>query len=258
MTPKGGAYKAGAVTAWMLAALVAFSAPLSAQTASAGSEGGAPQAVSGILMLDWERLYERSAWGQRVAREIAQESAALNAENNRIADDLIAEEKALTERRAGMPSTEFRAAADAFDQRATGIRAAQKAKAQALSRRFEDERQSFVTAAVPLLDQILAERGAALVIDRRTVIRGLSQLDITDEMVTLADGELGDGAGRAEASAVERDDTAAPEATVPPDGAAEGGLDGTSVGGTPADGSAPATGTEPVPQSGAAPLPTGN
>lgn len=206
-------------------------------------------------MLDWERLYERSAWGQRVAREIAQESAALNAENNRIADDLIAEEKALTERRAGMPSTEFRAAADAFDQRATGIRAAQKAKAQALSRRFEDERQSFVTAAVPLLDQILAERGAALVIDRRTVIRGLTQLDITDEMVTLADGELGDGAGRAEANAVERDDTAAP---VPPEGAPEGGLDGTGVGGTPADGSAPATGTEPVPQSGAASTPTGN
>ncbi len=200
MTPKGGAYSTGAVLAVLLAALVAFPGLAPAQQAAAP---GVPQAVSGILMLDWERLYERSAWGRRVAREIAQESSALNAENNRIADDLIAEEKSLTERRATMAPAEFRTEADAFDQRATGIRAAQKAKAQALSRRFEDERQGFVEAAVPLLDRILAERGAALVIDRRTVIRGLAQADITDEMATLVDAELGDGGDEAPQTAPE-------------------------------------------------------
>lgn len=197
MTPKGGAYSTSAVLAVLLAALVAFPGLAPAQQAPTANPPGGPQAVSGILMLDWERLYERSAWGRRVAREIAQESSALNAENNRIADDLIAEEKSLTERRATMAPADFRTEADAFDQRATGIRAAQKAKAQALSRRFEDERQGFVEAAVPLLDRILAERGAALVIDRRTVIRGLAQADITDEMATLVDAELGDGADRA-------------------------------------------------------------
>lgn len=211
-----------------LAALVAFAGSAWGQSVG-GSAAPVPSvpAVAGILMLDWEQLYERSAWGRRVSREIAAESLALNSENNRIADDLIAEEKALTERRAGMASAAFRAEADAFDQRATGIRTAQKAKAQALSRRFEDERQAFIQAAVPLLDKVLAARGAALVIDRRMVIRGLSQIDITQEMATLVDAEIGDGADRDTATDADTGD--APNGS----GAETGASDGAGVPATP-------------------------
>lgn len=191
------AQQAGGVAGTGADALGAGAQHGAAQLAAPTAEGAAlPAGAQGILMLDWEQLYERSGWGRRVAREIAAESAALNAENTRIADDLIAEEKSLTERRASLPPAQFRAEAEAFDQRATGIRSAQKAKAQALSRRFEEERQAFIQAAVPLLDQLLASRGAAMVIDRRLVIRGLSQIDITDEMAALVDSQLGDGGVR--------------------------------------------------------------
>lgn len=146
-----------------------------------------------ILTLDWEELYDGSAWGKRVTAEIAAEGAALTAENNRIADDLVAEEKSLTDRRAGMEPAAFRTEAQAFDKKATEIRAAQNAKAEALNRRFEAERQAFIAALVPLLDGFLAEHKAAMVIDRRVIIRALEGIDVTDELIALADAKLGTG-----------------------------------------------------------------
>lgn len=194
---------------------------------SAGLFGGAPVPVaaqqapahgetvirvpSPVLTLDWEALFEASRWGKRIRADLAAESRALSDENNRIADDLIAEEKALTERRATMDPTAFRTEANAFDERATGIRNAQKAKAQALTRRFEDRRQAFFEAVTPMLDDILAKRGAVVVLDRRVIIRGLAEADVTDDLVRLVDEKLGDGPAAAEGSAPD----AAPETTAP-------------------------------------------
>ena len=155
------------------------------------------QARLPVLTLDFERLFEGTRWGQRIAADLAAELAALSAENNRIAEDLIAEEKALTDRRAAMSPQAFRAEADAFDERATGIRAAQKAKAQALTQSHEAARQAFFSAVTPLIDEVLLGQGAVVVLDRRVIIRGLEAADITDDLVALADRRLGDGLGLA-------------------------------------------------------------
>ena len=154
----------------------------------------AAQARLPVLTLDFERLFDSTRWGKRLAADLAAESAALNAENNRIAEDLIAEEKALTDRRAAMSPQAFRTEADAFDERATDIRAAQKAKAQAFTQAYEASRQAFFAALAPLIDEVLAGRGAVVVLDRRAIIRGLEAADITDDLVALADERLGDGA----------------------------------------------------------------
>ena len=53
-----------------------------------------------VLTLDFERLFDNTLWGKRIVADMARDSAALNAENTRIADDLIAEEKSLTDRRS--------------------------------------------------------------------------------------------------------------------------------------------------------------
>lgn len=152
----------------------------------------ATQAVP-VLTLDWEQLFDATQWGNRIKSELTEASRALNAENNRVADDLVAEEKALTERRATMAAADFRAEADAFDERATAIRKAQQAKAQALTQSFEAARGEFFNAVAPLLDEILTRRGAVVVLDRRVIIRGLAQADITAELAERADAELGTG-----------------------------------------------------------------
>lgn len=146
-----------------------------------------------VLTLDFERLFDNTLWGKRIVADMARDSAALNAENTRIADDLIAEEKSLTDRRSKLPPATFRTEADAFDERATGIRAAQKAKAQALTQSYEEARQAFLVASGPLIDEVLTRRHAVMVLDRRAIIRGLEAADITEELARLMDARLGSG-----------------------------------------------------------------
>lgn len=160
----------------------------------AAAQEAAPTAQAlAVLTLDWEQLFDATAWGKRIKNDLTEASRALNAENNRVADDLVAEEKALTDRRAVMAPADFRKEADAFDERATGIRNAQKAKAQALTQAFEAARAEFFNGVAPLLDELLASRGAVVVLDRRVIIRGLARADITAELAQLADEKLGSG-----------------------------------------------------------------
>jgi len=203
----------------VLLAGLAFAAPAPVLAQQAPSHGETVIRVpSPVLTLDWEALFEATRWGKRIRADLATDSRALSDENNRIADALIAEEKALTERRATLDPTTFRTEANAFDERATGIRNAQKAKAQALSRRFEESRQAFFEAVTPMLDDILAKRGAVVVLDRRVIIRGLSEADVTDDLVHLVDEKMGDGPAAAETETATPDTT--PSDPVPPAAAA--------------------------------------
>lgn len=171
--------------------------PVQAPRSVNGAEFPAGQVIevpSPILTLDWEDLYARSAWGKRVAAEIEAASIALSGENSRIADDLVAEERGLTTRRAGMQAAAFRAEADAFDARVVGIRRAQETKARAISAQSESERGKFIANVMGLLDPMIEARGAVVVIDRRVIIRGADAVDVTADLVARADAALGDGA----------------------------------------------------------------
>ncbi|PFG63413.1 periplasmic chaperone for outer membrane proteins Skp [Thioclava sp. ES.031] len=189
-------------TVSFIAAALAFG-PGAAVAQSAGQAGDAQVPAPGprvqssaVLTLDWEKLYDNSLWGKRVQSEIQAASSALRKENDRIASQLEAEERKLTEERLTMPSDEFQQAADAFDKRATDIRKAQKAKADAIQSQLNQEHQTFVQTVVPLLDEVLKARGAVVVLDSRAIIRGLAQADVTQELGARVDKEIGDGAGR--------------------------------------------------------------
>lgn len=162
-------------------------------------ETSPPAGASSVLTLNWDELYNSSLWGQRVKREIAAASADLRKENDRIAGQLEAEERDLTTRRASMVPADFQAAADAFDKRATEIRAAQKAKADAIQTQFNAEQQAFVQTVMPMLDEVLRARGAVVVLDSRVIIRGLAEADVTKALAARVDKEIGDGAGRVKA-----------------------------------------------------------
>ncbi|TMV93662.1 OmpH family outer membrane protein [Thioclava sp. BHET1] len=237
--------------------LAGFAAPGWAQEAA---DGSAPAATSQtpVLTLDWEQLYNNSLWGKRVAREIDKASSDLRTENNRIASQLEAEERDLTERRPKMAPADFQKAADAFDKRATEIRAAQKAKADAVQRQLNDERQGFVQAVMPKLDEVLRARGAEVVLDSRVIIRGLSSADVTEQLGKRIDREVGDGAGRVPASVPEpgssNSASPSPADALPSDGTSDTGA--TDQGGVFVDDSPnlkPQTGADPALEGGSAP-----
>ncbi len=152
---------------------------------------GLPQ--SAILTISAERLFSDSAFGRRVAREIEAESAVLAAENRRIEAELSAEEKDLTERRAKMEPEAFRALADAFDAKVQEIRKTQDAKARDLVARRDAARVQFLRAARPVLEALMRDAGATVILERSSVFLSANSTDVTDAAIERIDAVLGDG-----------------------------------------------------------------
>ena len=148
---------------------------------------------SPVLTIDPDRLFERSLYGQRVLAEVQAETAALAAENRQIEAALTEEERSLTERRPDMEVAAFREEAAAFDERVQGIRRAQDAKERALERIESDGREAFLTTAQPVLGRLMLERGAAVILDRRSVFLGFGAIDVTEEAIAIIDSVIGDG-----------------------------------------------------------------
>ena len=149
--------------------------------------------VSPILTIESDRFFAQSAFGQRAAREIEAEGAIIAAENRKIEADLTAEEKALTDRRAGMEPEAFRVLADTFDEKVQTMRRTQDAKARALSQRNEADRMAFINAAGPVLEVLMQDAGAAVVLERRNVFLSANAIDVTDEAIRRMNAAIGDG-----------------------------------------------------------------
>ncbi|WP_246039813.1 OmpH family outer membrane protein [Sulfitobacter sabulilitoris] len=171
--------------------LIGAGPALFAQTA------GAPLTIqSPILTIDSDRLYLESAFGRRTAREIEAQGAELAAENRRIEAALTAEEKDLTERRPTMEPTAFRALADAFDEKVQTTRREQDAKTRALNQQLEERRSVFLTAAAPVLETLMREAGAAVILEKRSVFLSANAIDITSDALARIDAVLGDDGKR--------------------------------------------------------------
>ncbi|BAQ69239.1 outer membrane chaperone Skp [Rhodovulum sulfidophilum] len=220
------------LTAPVLAAMLGLAA------SGASAQEGRTVFVSPILTLDQDRLFEDSKAGQAVDEQLEAATAALAAENRRIEAELVAEERALTERRATLPPDQFRPLAEAFDHKVETIRATQDRKARELGQQREEKRQDFFRKALPLLAGIVRERGAVAVLARDAVVLSAGQVDITDEAIKLLDERVvftpDDGPSPdAPATGGEPSSVPAPEtggallrpmpAPAPPRGATEGG-----------------------------------
>ncbi|MBF9033797.1 OmpH family outer membrane protein [Rhodobacterales bacterium HKCCE2091] len=174
-------------------------APLTPAQTQAQTPAAPPQdtpsapAPEGILVLDQDRFFAESAYGRRAQSELDSAGQTLAAENRRIEADLTAEELDLTERRETLPREEFVALAEDFDQRVEQIRSEQDAKARALTAAADAARQRFFELAVPVLLDLVRDRGAAVILDSRTVLLSAETVDITEAAIARIDEALGDG-----------------------------------------------------------------
>ena len=148
---------------------------------------------SPILTIDQDRLFAESAFGARVRQELNEASAALAAENRTIEAELIAEEQELTDRRAELPAEEFRALADAFDEKVQTIRREQDEKGRLLNQKQDASRVMFFNAARPILENLMREAGAAVILERSTVFLSANISDVTDLAIARIDAILGEG-----------------------------------------------------------------
>ena len=154
---------------------------------------GLPQGA--ILTISTDRIFSESRFGQRVAADIDAQSVILAAENRRIEAELTAEEKDLTQRRPDMKAADFRVLADAFDKKVQLNRETQEAKARALNQIFDSARGEFLQAVRPILEELMRESGAGVILERSSVFLSANSTDITDLAIERIDAAIGDGAG---------------------------------------------------------------
>lgn len=163
-------------------------APVSTVTAQAPSTPS--REVASPLpyrLLDQDRLLSESRVGQVTLARISEAQAQLEAENLEIFEQLSAEEQELTDLRATLSPSEFRARADAFDERVETIRS-ERAR---LSEELEQSRQNliaeFFEAALPVLQQYMQDQGILGLLRNDAMVMSSELLDITDEIITRLD-----------------------------------------------------------------------
>ncbi|PIE15267.1 MAG: hypothetical protein CSA68_07985 [Rhodobacterales bacterium] len=182
---------------------VAWPGRVPAQPAGA-TPGAVPDAVEGprdqgaaarvsILVINQDRLFRQSLYGERIMAEIQAEKAKLEAAIRQIEADLETEEKALTEQRPKMTTEAFRKLADAFDEKVQGIRKTQQVKGVKLAEKLEHARGEYYQRVLPILAEVMKERGAQIVLDQRMVFASDSSVDITDIVAQRSDATIGDG-----------------------------------------------------------------
>lgn len=150
--------------------------------------------ISQILTIDSERLYADSQFGQRVANQIEADLAVLAAENRSIESELTAEEKSLTEQRPDMTPQDFRAVADAFDARVQVIRREQLNKELSISKTGDQARIEFLNAVVPVLESLMRESRAAVILEQKSIFLSANSIDVTKRAIEKINQTLGDGA----------------------------------------------------------------
>lgn len=150
---------------------------------------GAPS----VLTVDTDRLFTTSQFGIRVFEDYSNQVEALANENRSIADALREEEIALAEQRPEMAVAIFLSEAEAFDEKAQAIRRAQDAKERELETFLIDGRNRFLEVSLPILGDLMVERGAFAILDRRSVLLSLGSIDVTDDAIARINEILGDG-----------------------------------------------------------------
>lgn len=159
-----------------------------AQPLSFGTIDGPP-----VVVLNQDRLFSESLYGQRVQAELETASTDLAQENRDIEARLLEEEQQLTQQRSEMSAEEFQPLADAFDVRVEDIRTTQDERLRELNALADAAERRFVQLTTPILRDLLRDQGAAAVLDSRAVIYLAEGADITDRALARINRELGDG-----------------------------------------------------------------
>jgi Skp family chaperone for outer membrane proteins len=162
-----------------------------APSGRAGAEGLSDGVVrAAVLTIDSDRLFDESALGRQIIEEMEALGAALAAENRRIEADLGREERELTALRPTMDPAEFRKLADDFDARVEETRRAQDAKSRDLNATLEERRVEFLNAAAPVLEELMRDTGASVVLELRSVFISSTAVDITQTAIERLDADF--------------------------------------------------------------------
>ena len=141
-----------------------------------------------VVTVDIERLVSETQIGQYLSFQMSEQAQSLQAELDAIEAELSAEEDDLIKKRETLDLDEFRVLAKAFDEKAVRLRQEQQAKIQAITEESSRRRQDLLRSFVPVLSQVMRDRGATVLLDRRSVVLDdRASVDITDVAIMIID-----------------------------------------------------------------------
>ena len=141
-----------------------------------------------VVTVDLERLVSETQIGQYLSFQMSEEAQRLQAELDAIEAELSAEEDDLIKKRETLDLDEFRVLAKAFDEKAVRLRQEQQVKIQAITEESSRRRQDLLRSFVPVLSQVMRDRGATVLLDRRSVVLDdRASVDITDVAIMSID-----------------------------------------------------------------------
>ena len=135
---------------------------------------------SPLLVLDTERLFTESEPGNLFLQQYKDARDALIAKNREVEKELRDQEQALTEKRNTLSAQDFRAEADAFDEKVRHIREDSERASRDLERSREQAPFVLMRQAEGVLFEIMREAGGVIILDARQVLVRSDAIDITD------------------------------------------------------------------------------
>lgn len=174
----------------MRPALFALAAAALAAALGAAGPGAPPAAAEPptILIVDRERALRESAPATRLAEAAREQRLALRAELDRLSAELEAEEEEIAALREVATKDAFDARVRAFDARVREARRESAAKGEALEAKLAAARRSLALQLGPVLQELLAERGALLIVDASAALAAQPGADVTEEAIRRFNG----------------------------------------------------------------------
>jgi len=161
--------------------------PASAVLAAPPPPAPAPK----IVVFDERALMQVSKAGQDVQRQIAAYAKQLQGEKDVTQKSLQAEEQQLQQQVAILAPDVRQKKIQAFQQKAQGAQAAMQRKANSIDYGVQIAQRTMSTALAPILQQVMKERGANLVVLKQAILMADSGgFDITMDVVNRLNAKL--------------------------------------------------------------------
>lgn len=176
--PRLSALRPARASRALAVALALWAAPAAAQL---------PGAPDGVIVIDMARVMREAKAAQALRTVEVDERRALREELDALKLRLEQEEAEMVELRRTLPKDEFDTRVRDFDQRVRAARRGAQESSAALQARFTEALRALEAAAGPVIDAVMAERGAAVALDRRAVLRVSPGVEATDDVIARLD-----------------------------------------------------------------------
>jgi Skp family chaperone for outer membrane proteins len=140
-----------------------------------------------VIVIDMARVMREAKAAQALRTVEVDERRALREELDALKLRLEREEAEMVELRRALPKDEFDLRVRDFDQRVRAARRGAQESAAALQARFTEALRALEAAAGPVIDAVMAERRAAVALDRRAVLRVSPGVEATDDVIARLD-----------------------------------------------------------------------